>query len=99
MFNINYLIIRYAEMISGGNIDVPQNQFSENTMTNILRVVFGIFGAVAVLVIAIGGLKMVMSRGNPQEVAKARETVIYAAVGLAVSVSAFTIVSFVVGSI
>jgi len=39
------------------------------------------------------------SSGDPQAATKARNTIIYAAVGLAVSISAFTIVSVVVGQL
>jgi uncharacterized membrane protein YjfL (UPF0719 family) len=41
-------------------------------------------------------MKFVLSRGNPDAVAKARNTIIYAAVGLVISMLSFAIVRFVV---
>jgi len=53
-------------------------------------------GAVAVFIITLAGFKYVTSGGNPENVAKAKGTIIYAAVGLVVSLIAFSIVTFVV---
>ena len=68
-----------------------------DAVANALNLVFGVAGAVAVIIIAIAGLKYVVSQGNPQETAKAKDTILYALVGLVVCVLAFTITSFVAG--
>ncbi|HSX43800.1 MAG TPA: hypothetical protein VLF87_02445 [Patescibacteria group bacterium] len=61
---------------------------------NILSLVVGI---IAVWVIILfGGLRMIISGGNPQTVATARKTVIFAAVGLGVAVVAKLVVAFVI---
>jgi hypothetical protein len=49
--------------------------------------------------VVLAGLKFVTSGDEPQEVAKARNNVIYALVGLAIVVSADVIVTFVIGKI
>jgi len=64
-----------------------------------LQIVFGIFGAVAVLIITIAGFQFVLSRGDPQRTATARNTIIYAVIGLAVSMSAFAVVTFMIGRV
>lgn len=66
-----------------------------NQLQTIFQIVFGIFGAVAVFMIVIGGLRFISAQGNPQEVAKARNTIIYAVIGLIVMMAAEGIVSFV----
>ncbi len=68
-------------------------------ITNALQLVFGIIGAVAVFFIIMGGLKFITSQGDPQGIGKARKTIIYAAVGLAVALSAEAIVTFVLGKL
>lgn len=93
------LLINISQTISSNEIDVPKPALTNDTIGVVVRLVLGIFAGIAVLVISIGALKMVMSRGNPQEVARARDTIIYAAVGLVISMAAFIIVSFVVDSI
>lgn len=66
-------------------------------LQTILQVVFGVLAAVAVLMIVIAGLKFVIAQGDPQRVARSRETIIYALVGLAIAVSAELFVSFTLG--
>lgn len=96
---MNYYLNKIAQIVDPGDINLPQTPVNDTTIPNILQLVFGIFAAVAVLIITLAALKLVLSRGNPQETAKAREAIIYAAVGLAISLSAFTIVAFVVEAI
>jgi len=75
--------------------NLPQGAATGNNLQNIISIVLATFGAVAVLIIVIAGLKFVTSQGDPQGVAKARMTIVYALVGLAVAVSAEIIVNFV----
>lgn len=65
----------------------------------ILSVVFGLTGAISFLVITIAGFRYVISRGDPGAVAKAKNTIIYAAVGMIISVSAFSLVAFVLKNV
>lgn len=76
--------------------DVPQ---SVNDLDQILTIVFGLAGVIAVLVIVIAGMQFILSRGDPQKTATSRNAIIYAAIGLGISVLAFSIVRFVVGSV
>ncbi len=66
------------------------------TAVNILSIAVGI---VAVVMIILAGLKFVTSGSNPQEVTKARETIIYALAGVVIAVLAQIIVQFVLKSI
>jgi uncharacterized membrane protein len=68
-------------------------------ITTVLDIVFGIFGAVAVLFIVIGGFRYVISSGDPKNTAKAKNTIIYALVGLLITLSATAIVNFVAGKL
>jgi ABC-type Fe3+ transport system permease subunit len=72
---------------------------NHSTIAIILTIVFAIVGSVATLIIVLAGLKFITSSGKPEEVAKAKDTIIYAAVGLIVCIFAVTIVSFVAGFI
>lgn len=62
----------------------------------ILNIVFGITGAIALLVITVAGFKYVVSHGDPNLIAEAKNAIIYAAVGLVVSIAAIGIVNFVI---
>lgn len=64
-----------------------------------LEVVFGVIGAVALLIIVIAGLRYIVAAGDPGQVAQAKKAIIYALVGLVIALSGFTIVAFVVKSV
>lgn len=53
-------------------------------------------GALAVIMIIWGGLQFVFSTGDPGRQKKARETVIYAVVGVIVAIISFALVNFVI---
>lgn len=93
-------ITKLASLIERSRLNIPQpGDVTESKVTGVLELVFGIFATISILIISIGALKMILSKGNPQEVAKARDTIIYASVGLVISLSAFMIVRFVLGSV
>ncbi len=98
---MKYMPRRFAALIEEGDINIPM---PDDGLTSVriqdgLRVMFGIMAAVAVLIIAISALRIVLSRGNSQDVQKARDAIIYASIGLAISMSAFAIVTFVLGRV
>lgn len=78
---------------SSCNTGLPQTNAGQ--ITNILQIVFGVAGALALLIIIIAALRFITSNGDPQGVAQARNTIIYAAIGLVVCIFAEVIVSFV----
>jgi len=75
---------------------LPTPGTDDNTIATVLSTLFGVLGAVAFLIIVIAGLRYMVANGDPSSTAKARNTIIYALVGLAVAVSGYAIVTFVV---
>lgn len=55
-----------------------------------------IVGAVSVIMLIIGGLRYVLSSGNATSVEGAKNTILFAIIGLIVAILAFAIVQFVV---
>lgn len=74
---------------------LPKVQLGSDQLHIILSIVFGALAGIAVIMIIIAGLKYVTESGDPQEMAKARMTIIYSVVGLLLSVSAELIVAYV----
>ncbi|HEY5138592.1 MAG TPA: hypothetical protein VIJ25_04655 [Methylococcales bacterium] len=64
-------------------------------ITIIVNVLSMVIGIIAVIMIMIGGFKYVISGGDANSVASAKNTVLYAVVGLIVVVLAQTVVRFV----
>ena len=88
---INHLFAQINE----NDINVPKASLNNSTIANVLHVVFGFAGAIAFLMIVIGALQYVLSEGKPEATAKAKDTILYALVGLVVCILAFAIVGFV----
>lgn len=78
---------------------LPTVSANGSQLQTALGIVFGIIGAIAVLIIVIAGLRLVLAQGNPQETAKARNTIIYAAIGLIISIAAEAFVAMVLGKL
>lgn len=73
---------------------------SSGQITQILQIAFGVIGVIAVIIIIIGGIQLMTSLGgNPEAAKKARNTVVYAALGLVIAISAELIVTFVLNKL
>ncbi|MBQ6375531.1 hypothetical protein IJJ37_01185 [Candidatus Saccharibacteria bacterium] len=67
-----------------------------NALQGILNGIIGFLGVVAVIVIVIGGVMYMTSQGDPGKTKKAKDTILYATIGLIISVLAFAITNFVI---
>ncbi|HSX41093.1 MAG TPA: pilin [Candidatus Saccharimonadales bacterium] len=56
-------------------------------------------GAIAVLILIIGGIRYVTSTGDASRIKQAKDTILYAIVGLVVVLLAYAIVNFILGNI
>ena len=77
----------------GNSTDLP------SFITNIVNILLFLAGAVAVIVIIIGGIRYVMSSGDAGQVQSAKNTILYAVIGLIVVIMAYAIVNFVVTNV
>lgn len=66
---------------------------------NAIEVVIGVVAALSVLMIVIGGLRYVLSGGDSAGIKNAKDTIVYAIVGLIISMLAFVVVRFVIGAV
>ena len=70
-----------------------------NAVINIINVIIGLIGIVAVIFIIVGGVRYMTSIGDAGKVKKARDTILYAVIGLIICILAFAIVNFVIDKI
>ena len=68
-------------------------------ITTISNTVLLLVGVVAVLFLIIGGFQYISSAGNPENVGKAKQTILYAIIGIVVTLLAYVIVKFVIGQL
>ena len=72
---------------------------SEAMTGNVINYLLYAAGILAVVMIVVAGLQMVTSAGDAGAVTKAKRTLVYAVVGLAIVILAYAIVNFVVGRV
>lgn len=93
-------------LCSGSNFDVSGGQAGNcdtstntNSFNNLLRRIVNIFsaivGVIAVIMIIVGGLRYITSGGDSTKVSTAKNSIIYAIVGLVIVALAQLIVRFV----
>lgn len=78
---------------------LPKVDAGPATIQIILSIVFGIIGAIALVIIVKSGFEYITSSGDPQKASTARSGIIYALIGLVVAISAQALVAFVVNRI
>ncbi len=64
----------------------------------IVNVLLYILGAIAVVMIVIGGVRYTTSNGDSGNIKTAKDTILYAVIGLIVAILAYAIVNFVLQS-
>lgn len=67
-----------------------------NTAQDVVNILLLLIGAVSVIMIVIGGFKYVTSNGDQNNITSAKNTILYAVIGLIVAIMASAIVNFVV---
>ena len=68
----------------------------QGVFKTVANVLLFIIGAVAVIMLIIGGIRYTVSQGDSSAVQSAKNTILYAIIGIVVAVLAFAIVNFVI---
>jgi hypothetical protein len=75
---------------------LPHPSTGEDRIRVALTLAFSITGSIALLVITIAGFRYVISHGDPNLIAQSKNAIIYALIGLVISIFALAIVRFVI---
>lgn len=84
-----------ANQASGSTGTTGPGQGVQNTIKDVINILSLVGGALAVIMLIVGGLRYVLSAGNPETTKAAKNTIIYALVGLVIIAVAQIIVQFV----
>ena len=85
-------------------LTIKRIAISSSTMKLITRIstpiswAFWLLASISVIMIIVGGIRYITSQGNQQQLQSAKNTVLYAVVGLVVAIAARAIVMLVVDS-
>ena len=71
---------------------------TDDFIQNIISTLFFALGAISVIVIIVGGIKYATADGDSGKISSAKNTILYAVVGLVVAILAYAIVNFVIGA-
>jgi len=63
----------------------------------VINVLLGAIGTVAIIMLIIGGFRYVLSQGDEKATKGAKDTILFAIVGIVVAILAYAIVTFVIG--
>ncbi len=91
--------------IEGGlNCAVPdptqENLFGDNSIfETVVNTMLFVVGAISVIMLIIGGIRYVVSAGDQNAVQGAKNTILYAIVGIVISFLAYALVNFVLTSL
>lgn len=90
-----------ADSIRSGVSSVGGNDNSgslEEGIKSIVNLLLFLLGAIAVIMIIIGGIRYATSNGDAGSTKSAKDTILYAVIGLIVAILAYAIVNFVIGA-
>lgn len=86
-----------ATKIDAGKAGIPKVG-ANDALQGILTTVYIVAGFTAVIVIILGGIFYAISQGDQSKVKFAKDTILYAFIGLVVIMMAFLITNFIIGS-
>jgi hypothetical protein len=72
---------------------------SDGLLLKVVDLLQMVVGVAAVIMVIVGGLKYIISTGDPQKISGAKNLILYALIGLVITVAARQIILFVVSSL
>lgn len=80
--------------------ECPRDLFGDNgVFKQVTNTILYVVGIIAVIMLIIGGIRYVTSGGDAKKVTDAKNTVLYAIIGLVIAFLAFAIVNFVISAL
>jgi TRAP-type C4-dicarboxylate transport system permease small subunit len=96
---ISNLLYLTLAAISKDDVNIPKAELNNAQFQSLFSTLLGVAGVVAVIFVILGGYKYAISQGNPTDLEKAKNIIVYALVGLGFVIMAFTIVQFVTANL
>jgi hypothetical protein len=80
-----------------GECSTPgSNRTVSNSIQDVINILIFVVGSVSVLMIIIGALRYTLAQGDSNAVNSAKNTIIYAIIGIVLSMTAYGLVNFVI---
>lgn len=100
--NINLIVILFVAILSpialsstafAATVDVSQ---VDNFIRSVIQVIAGLAGLIATGFFVIGGFGYITSSGNPEHLDRAKRTLLWSGIGLAIVIAAFVVSNIIV---
>ena len=88
--------LKGAKTVNTGGSNTGSVEQIAKTITNVLLFLIGV---ISVIMIVIGGIKYTTSNGDSNRVTAAKNTIMYAIIGIIVAILAYAVVNFVLTSL
>lgn len=90
------MVYQLAALADQLNLPNKSTGIGSSNIETILSLVFTVATLLSIIFIVIGAFKYVISGGDPSGTASAKNTVLYAVIGLAVTLSSYVIFNFII---
>lgn len=80
---------------SDSTICKSRSNTADPIIENIVNILLMIVGTVSIIMIIVGGILFAVSNGDSSKITRARQTILYAVIGLVIALFSYAIVSFV----
>lgn len=90
-------IVLFAAQVAPPDGIIKQD-LDDATLKNVFNVVLALAGAIGVAFVVFGGIKYMLSQGDANDIKQAKDTILYALVGIVVVVISFMLVNYVIGN-
>ena len=93
-----------VDAVNGGSNTCTDSKGNKHECTlgdqirTVVNILLYILGAIAVVMIVIGGIRYTTSNGESSSIKSAKDTILYSVIGLVVAIMAFAIVNFVLAA-
>ena len=84
------------QILTGAGATGQQGASLQDQIQVVTNILLFLIGVIAVIAIIIGGIRYTTSNGDASQTKAAKDTILYAVVGLVVAIMAYAIVSWVV---
>lgn len=95
----NSALCRACDADPNSVLCLKQTDSATSMVKIVVNALLYILGAVSVVMIIVGGVRYTTSMGDAKRIETAKDTILYAVVGLVVAILAYAIVNFVVTTI
>lgn len=88
-----------VESARGDGVPTNLANGDESLIRRIINIMLYAIGVISVVMLIFGGFRYVISGGQKEAVTAAKNTILYAIVGLLIAIFAYAIVQFVIGAV